>query len=432
MIQIPLSPGRFQQWSDVPVSTKEEFSGEEATLKFSADSSLSEKVQRVFNGMMFFIVGAKLLSFIPPIASLGSTLSGMGFAAISGTALLKIPAVATIMALAPQMIVTLALIVVIRKVLAVAICHIIYPAVIMSYDKESNFRKVLGNFVFIPHDKQSIDQDRSDMFDDLNDEKFECRRMTLNKSGIDYDAFVFEHETTKGNGHWVVVAGGNGWIGESAAPTIANAFKQLGLNILFVNGPGVGRSSGLPTSYSIQAGQEAGLQFLEKVVEAEKILIYGASLGGGAQAEVIRRHEFKTDIDYMVWSDRSFDKLSNAASSMVTILAKPVFFLLGIELDGVAGARKLQELGIIHIVTQNSNILKSNGILPLDQDFDDQENDGVIPNKASLYVGLKKAGFQDSDRLKCYGGPHMRHNGRLRQDIEDFVNADIKAFVAKA
>ena len=79
----------------------------------------------------------------------------------------------------------------------------------------------------------------------------------------------------------------------------------------------IGRSSGFPTSYSIGAGQEAGLQFLENGIGAKKIIHYGMSLGGGAQAEAILSHEFKTEeIDYIVWTDRSFDKLSNIASSL--------------------------------------------------------------------------------------------------------------------
>jgi len=46
----------------------------------------------------------------------------------------------------------------------------------------------------------------------------------------------------------------------------------------------------------------------------------------------------------MAWSDRTFDTLSNTASKMITRLAKPLFFLLGIELNGVAGAKKLKRI----------------------------------------------------------------------------------------
>lgn len=417
MIEDYFPLGGFQNWNDVPISTQEEVEAYHATLNFSADTSLSEKVQRIFNDAMFFIVGAKILSALPVVkAAASSMLGSWSFAAIGGSTLTQIPAIAAIIALAPKIIMTLALIVVIRKIAAVIVNHFIYIAAFESY-----------------YNKQAFNKERWEQFEKLNDRQFECRRIALNKSGIDYDAFVIEHKDTKGNGQWVVIAGGNGWVGERAID-YCSGFKDLGFNILYVNGPGVGCSTGFPTSYSIGAGQEAGLQFVEKIVGAKKVLFYGTSLGGGAQAEAILMHEeFKENIDYIVWSDRSFDTVSNAASSMVTRLAKPFFFILGIELNGVAGAKKLEKLGIKHIVTQNNiDIRQANGVLPFDGEIYEEGTDGVIPNEASLYVGLRKAGLQDPQRLKFYGNERVRHNGALAAGIQKLVNEDIQAFLAQA
>lgn len=407
--------GDFQQWNDVLLPTKEEVLANQAAVKFSAKTSLLEKTQRVFNGLMFFIVGAKLLSLVPGVIHAWAKLSNMVFAGLN-PAFLQIPAVAQIIAITPKIIVALAFIQVIRKVLAVIINHFVYIATLRSYSKEQ---------------QETIDNLRWESFEKLTEVKCECRRIALNKSGINYDAFAIEHETTKGNGRWVIVAGGNGWIGEGAVLSCVGKFAPQGFNVLFVNGPGVGRSSGFPTSYSIRAGQEAGLQFLENAVRAKKILMYGTSLGGGAQAEAIKNHEFRKDIEYMVWSDRSFDKLSSAASRMVTSLAKPLFFLLGNELDGIAGARRLEKLGITHVVTQNSQCDDDNDILFLEDKLPtDNGSDGVIPNEASLLLGLKKAGIQTSGRLKCYGDPEVAHNGNLPKRIEVLVEADIRSFLA--
>jgi len=414
MIESALKPEGFNNWNDVPVTTAAEALATQAAIKFSAKTSLSEKVQRVFNAALFFIVGVKLATFIPTVATLSSSLSSLGFATISGSSLLQIPTVLAITALAQKIIVTLALILSIRKVLAVTLNCIVYFAV----------PKSLMN-------QQAIDKYRQYQFQQLTSENFECRRIALNKSGINYDAFVLEHETTKNNGQWIIIAGGNCWIGESAIGSCAEKYKELGFNILFVNGPGVGRSSGWPTSYSIGAGQEAGLQFLEEVIGAKKILLYGSSLGGGAQAEAIQGHDFKEGVDYMVWGDRTFDTLSNAASGMVTSLAKPLFFLLGIELDTLAGAKKLQKLCIPHIVIQNSLSVINTGALHLDNPINESGTDGVIPNAASLFVGLQKAGIQDSQRVKCYGGQFIDHNGDLPKKVMDLVEADIQAFLAK-
>lgn len=418
MIDSSLKPGGFQNWAEVPVSTKSDVLATKADLRFSASTSLLEKIQRVFNGLMFFIAGAKLFALSSTVAAAYAKLGTMIVTGIGAASFLQIPVVATTMAVASKMIVALAFIQVIRKVLAVAICHIVYPAVILSYLQS-----------------KEIDQQRWESFKGLARQQYECRRVTLNKSGINYDAFAIEHEKTKGNGQWAIVAGGNGWIGESTAKECAAQFKRLGLNVLYVNGPGVGRSSGFPTSYSIGAGQEAGLQFLEKVVQAKKILIYGTSLGAGAQAEAIKNHEFQKDISYMVWSDRSFDKLSNAASYIakgLMFVVKPLFFLLGIELDGMAGAKSLEKLGITHLVTQHSQYANERGQLPLDdKKMDDEQSDHVIPNKASLYLGLKKAGLQDSKRVKCYGNVHISHNDPLPWDIKQLADADILTFLTQ-
>jgi hypothetical protein len=67
-------------------------------------------------------------------------------------------------------------------------------------------------------------------------------------------------------------------------------------------------------------------------------------------------------------------------------------------------------------------------VLSLDGDIHEEDTDGVIPNKAS-HVGLKKAGIQDSERVKCYGGPNINHNGALPIAIDTLVETDIKAFL---
>lgn len=54
----------------------------------------------------------------------------MSLAAIGGASLLQIPTVAAIMALAPKIILAIAIIQVVRKVLSVVINLIIYPAML--------------------------------------------------------------------------------------------------------------------------------------------------------------------------------------------------------------------------------------------------------------------------------------------------------------
>ena len=76
MFYSSVKPEGFQNWGEVPVSTEKEVLAEEAELKFSAKASLTEKVQRVFNGTMFFIAGANLVNLVLPIGALITKLGG--------------------------------------------------------------------------------------------------------------------------------------------------------------------------------------------------------------------------------------------------------------------------------------------------------------------------------------------------------------------
>lgn len=428
--------GELIDWTNIPISTESEVKAPKANLRFYAETTLSEKIGRVFNGAMFTIAALKCLSLIPGVAT--------GFAAISSASLLQIPVVMTTAAIGTQIIVALALIVVIRKILAVAICHAIYPVVVDSY---------IG--------KENIDANRWNNFNYLNQENYESRRIALNKSGINYDAFAIELPRGEKNRKWAILAGGNGEMGEKFLYGRALQFLRQGFNVLYVNGPGVGRGTGFPTRYSIGAGQEAGLQLLEKVVNAETILLYGMSLGGGAQGEAIQCHPtFKEKTNYIVWTDRSFDTLANAASAIVSkftsdwlferlggaqhnsqtneryykisnaigsIIAfpiKPIFFLLGIDLNGIGGAKKLQERGIAHIVTQNNQGQLNDAKLNI------RGTDGIIPNDASCYVGMREVGIQDHERVKYHIAFGMDHNNDLPYKVTLDVNESIQNFIA--
>lgn len=378
-----------QNWAQLPEASADEMSLPKASNVFYAKTTLAEKVTRVFNATIFAIGSFAALSYMPIIGSSVTSLAAKGIVIVAGAAPLS-PA----LVLGAKVIMAAALILTIRKVAAIAIGRLVYPATTMgTFDYE---RRNLANV----------------------GDGFESKRITLNKSGIDYDAFTLSKP--KNGNNWVLIAGGNCWVGEQALDeTTRQYFDDLNYNILYVNGPGVGRSTGHPTSYAIGAGQEAALQFLEDAAGAEKILMYGPSLGGGAQGEAILSHKFKLDkVKYTVWSDRTFDALSNTVGDIVTNaigrlgkIVKPIFYITGLDLRSLEGAKKLQTLGIKHIVTQNNKDSFSLNVLPLEGDLDETGTDGVIPNSSSLYVGLRRNGLNDADRLKCMGSSEMDHNG---------------------
>lgn len=389
-------------WDQVEISTDQEVVAKRASTTFYAETTVEEKIGRFVNGMAFFIAGAKIVSLLPGVSPTLNKLGEMALSVLATSSLLQSSTLFKIISLASKILIVTVFIQAIRKVLAVIVWRFIYPVISENYE----------------------DQKRLEEFKNLTKENFECRRIALNISGIDYDTFAIEHPTTKGNGNWVIIAGGNGDMGERTLKDLAKKFQKHGFNTLYVNGPGVGRSTGFATSYSLGAGQEAGLQFLETVVRAKNIMLFGYSLGGGAQAEAIQSHTFKKGIHYMVWSHVTFDKLSNVASSMVNRFAKYMFFILGIEADCVRGAKRLQELGIRHLVVQN------NSHTTFMEEYDVNGSDYCIQNHTSLYIGVRKANIVDQDRIKFYLDPKMPHSYFFQDTIEQKLKGDIAHFVA--
>ncbi|MFT5317291.1 MAG: hypothetical protein ACI8RA_000536 [Chlamydiales bacterium] len=169
------------------------------------------------------------------------------------------------------------------------------------------------------------------------------------------------------------------------------------------------------------------MQFLENTVKAEKIVLKGHSLGNGALSEAILDHDFseanQRSIRYMVVSDRSFDKLSNAASKMIFILAGPILKILGVELNGVKAAKKPESLDIKHVVIQRG--------FSQNEHTEEMEllDDGVIPGDASLAYGLQRAGLHASDRLSYLLDEDISHNYDLPRPIELRLQALISNFV---
>lgn len=142
----------------------------------------------------------------------------------------------------------------------------------------------------------------------------------------------------------------------------------------------------------------------------------GLSLGGGMIGEAILHHDFteglKKDIRYLVISDRSFSRLATVAGAITHQLVKPIFYLVGLELDGVAAARKLSHLNIEQMIIQH---ISGGGA----------GNDGVIPDNASLAYELHKG---STLKHKTFlESKSIEHNDFLPPEIE----ADLCARIEK-
>lgn len=337
---------------------------------FTASTTLSEKVWRVFNNLLFVAAGLSVY-------------------AIASRRIQQAPP-----ALSYASYVTLALTV--RKIVSTVIGYAAYQA----------------TWMFTKAELAALQEYSTQK---LNDEGFITQKMTLYKSGVAYDATVIGHKDTISNGKWSIHALGNGTAMEKVMFEIPSENLFNGANTLLINGPAVGRSKGFPTRYQKSAGFEAGLQFLEKEVNATHIAFKGLSLGGGMMSEAALAHEFDLNkVKYLGISDRTFSRLSDAAAALVGFIVTPFFYLSGAELDSVAGAEKLKQLNIEHIIIQHISA-------------EHQGSDGVILDRVSLESKLEPAPTRT-----FLLSPQIFHNGIFPSDVDTVLNAKIKAFFEKA
>lgn len=336
--------------------------------KFEADTTVSDKASRVANNLTF-----------------GTSLYGMYSMLSGGTGLLAYASYIS-MGLAA------------RKIASTLFGYLVYPAANTSGDEyvAEQGRKEIQN---------------------LQSKGFIAKKLSLYKSGTRYDAILITHQDTIKNGNWTINALGNGMAMEFSVSQLAKKNFANKCNTLLINGPSVSQSGGWPTRYQMGAGFEAGLQFLEREVQATHILMHGLSLGGGMLGEAILNHDFNENtkgIRYLSITDRSFSRLSTVAGALVGKIVPPIFQMTGTELDGVGAAKKLSQLGIRQIVIQHT----SEG---------DKGNDYVIPDNASLAYELHK---DPTNANKIFlESESIIHNGPLPGDIEDRLNQQIQEFI---
>jgi len=292
-----------------------------------------------------------------------------------------------------------------RKIAAIAIGYLAYPA-------------ALGSFLT---GKENVSQNL-EALNQLEREGYFIKKITICKSGVQYDAAIIGNKKTIGNGKWTLHALGNGMSMEMVYDDLPRANYKKGSNTLLINGPSVGQSNGWPTRYQLGAGFEAGIQFLEEKVQAKHIALHGLSLGGGMMSEAILNHDFSSGlsrgIKYLVISDRTFCKLSDIASNLIGVVVKPIFYLMGMELDVVKAAKKLSQLGIEQIIIQHD---------PFDMRYSlPRGDDGVIPSEVSLASRLHRE--KDLKNKVFLESGMITHNGPLPRDIERELNSKTNQF----
>ncbi len=76
---------------------------------------------------------------------------------------------------------------------------------------------------------------------------------------------------------------------------LAELRRELGASVLIIDYPGYGRSDGSPSEAGCYAAADVAYAWLTRTqkVPAEKVLLYGASLGGGVAVDLASRHEHR-------------------------------------------------------------------------------------------------------------------------------------------
>lgn len=237
------------------------------------------------------------------------------------------------------------------------------------------------------------------------------REVTIERNGIRYDALLMGRPETLQNGRWVLQATGNACPIEKMAYACWRTYSPAGFNVLMVNGPSVGRSSGHANARTIGEAQEGGIRFLETAIKAKQIALAGHSLGGAAIGQAILQHEFKKDISYLVVRQHAFDRTSNVVKKIINLpilkhIAQYLIYWADLEMDNVQSSKKLQELGIHEVIIQAVDPQAIAAKQRLKEKI--FMSDGVIPAKASLGYRLVKEGVIQNKEFACI--PNADHN----------------------
>ena len=255
------------------------------------------------------------------------------------------------------------------------------------------------------------------------------RHVRLDKNGTSYSGLLLGTPETLGNGKWVLNALGNGQPIETSVRQ-SLSYHQIGYNVLMVNGRGVGQSRGLAKGSNVGEAQVVGLNFLEQVIKANKIVLVGFSLGGAAIGAAIKEHTFSpAQRDYLAVRIMSFGSVSHVAheilkkhNSCFTPIAKGVIAWTDCEIDSVAASQQLTDLHIPEVIIQAGSS---------QTEFQD---DGVIPAAATLGQRLQQAELSEVHLKTFINIPNAKHHvlpiAEILQSIQDWEKESLSEVTA--
>lgn len=228
------------------------------------------------------------------------------------------------------------------------------------------------------------------------------KKLTQYKIQIDeaeINAFALEHNEPT-DGRWLLVSNGLGGRAINRLQDSTDLAKTFNANMLVFDYPGTGESTGLPKRSTLVKTYQTALNILQTKLQAQQLILYGHSFGGGVQAEALHSYNFPKNCPVVAIKSRTFSSMTSATRWMVQLsiteylsnsklyrAANAISSLLGritqifILLIGwnIKTAEASRNLDIPEIILYSASPEKNTPI-----------HDGVIPASGTLPQGLGK------------------------------------------
>jgi uncharacterized protein len=139
----------------------------------------------------------------------------------------------------------------------------------------------------------------------------------------------YQHDTRNGIAALLYLHGNAGNLSHRGG-VMTELRRELGVPVMLVDYPGYGRSGGSPSEAGCYAAADAAYDWLtkEQKVAPDKLLIYGASLGGGVATDLASRREHGALI-----LDKTFTSLPDVGQALFPWL--PVRLLMRNRFDSL-------------------------------------------------------------------------------------------------
>jgi len=227
------------------------------------------------------------------------------------------------------------------------------------------------------------------------------KRFTVQVDGMQVDGMVLGTEETLQNGKWVLRSNGNFQCYEQESREFKQILTQMGANGIVFNYPGVGDSDGMfPTRQEMVKAYRAMLAFLEDKVNgigAQEIIGYGVSIGGGAQADALRVHEFNRELPSVWIKNKTFSDLSSVISSLYNRIFGFVIRVLGWNINIAESSKELEMPEIViqtiegktQVLTMNDNPIINDGMIDVQVSLAQTLlQDEECPKNQKVFIGV--------------------------------------------